>query len=493
MVHAGCGGLLAVSHSLDIAGVELIDPLSADVQVSSAISLLHSDIKVALKHAFGNLDGPLSVTDWCKGRSSLGDLGNTGDGYPFQSPVLESKDPSVYETCKLGTHSPQISGSQMELSPGKYLPSGLVLVDCPQQVKVTSNSVSATSSTKDYFQALAKGWDRRSFIKSLTKVLKDLKLVANSTVTQKEGTAGSITVVYVVCPFPEPISVLQTLIEMPAILGSSVLSPFKDRRSFMHSQVAKALNCTTAVDEASTSNVIVLSGFSIPKLVLQIVTVESLLRINRPANELAMLKDIAFTVYNKARRIPRVASTSEMLQTTVTGRSQPSMMHVTSPIPGLWKEFGPRISGPTLTREGDLDNATLRPGTWDNSWQTSRTGGLNCDTNRPIDLLCQEETRFMFEPLLILAEPGSCGRGTSSSVFGIVASDSSSSKTGTDDSSGIYMQTSTPGGSLGIGISSAFDKSEHDQKAASLHCCYGWTEGLALAGLHLDRFQGRVA
>ncbi|KAJ0968254.1 hypothetical protein J5N97_025171 [Dioscorea zingiberensis] len=600
MVHAGCGGLLAVSHSLDIAGVELIDPLSADVQVSSAISLLQSDIKVALKHAFGNLDGPLSVTDWCKGRSSLGDLGNTGDGYPFQSPVLESKDPSgtltlggepmsppqstggpsclkdgsriddssqrrsnqergssesepqkpycnfrptlsvlplppflvgyqddwlktsvnclqfwdkaplepyalpkpvtyfaicpdidflttsatdffqqlgvVYETCKLGTHSPQISGSQMELSPGKYLPSGLVLVDCPQQVKVTSNSVSATSSTKDYFQALAKGWDRRSFIKSLTKVLKDLKLVANSTVTQKEGTAGPITVVYVVCPFPEPISVLQTLIECCATLGSSVLSPFKDRRSFMHSQVAKALNCTTAVDEASTSNVIVLSGFSIPKLVLQIVTVESLLRINRPANELAMLKDIAFTVYNKSRRIPRVASTSEMLQTTVTGRSQPSMMHVTSPIPGLWKEFGPRISGPTLTREGDLDNATLRPGPWDNSWQTSRTGGLNCDTNRPIDLLCQEETRFMFEPLLILAEPGSAERGTSSSMFGIVASESSSSKTGTDDSSGIYMQTSTPGGSLDIGISSAFDKSEHDQKAASLHCCYGWTE-----------------
>lgn len=31
MVHAGCGGTLASSHSLDIAGVELVDPLSADV------------------------------------------------------------------------------------------------------------------------------------------------------------------------------------------------------------------------------------------------------------------------------------------------------------------------------------------------------------------------------------------------------------------------------------------------------------------------------
>lgn len=31
MVHAGCGGTLASCHSLDIAGVELVDPLSADV------------------------------------------------------------------------------------------------------------------------------------------------------------------------------------------------------------------------------------------------------------------------------------------------------------------------------------------------------------------------------------------------------------------------------------------------------------------------------
>lgn len=101
---------------------------------------------------------------------------------------------SVYETCKLGTHSPQISGTQMELSPGKYLPSGLVLVDCPQQLKIASNSAFAISSTSDYFQALAKGWDRKSFISSLSKVLRDLKLAAHSTVPQKEGTAGPITV-----------------------------------------------------------------------------------------------------------------------------------------------------------------------------------------------------------------------------------------------------------------------------------------------------------
>ncbi|KAL6553696.1 hypothetical protein OROGR_007538 [Orobanche gracilis] len=35
MVHAGCGGRLASSHSLDIAGVELADPVSADEEPTS--------------------------------------------------------------------------------------------------------------------------------------------------------------------------------------------------------------------------------------------------------------------------------------------------------------------------------------------------------------------------------------------------------------------------------------------------------------------------
>lgn len=41
MVHAGCGGVLASSHSLDIAGLELVDPLSADVRFSFNCSMLH--------------------------------------------------------------------------------------------------------------------------------------------------------------------------------------------------------------------------------------------------------------------------------------------------------------------------------------------------------------------------------------------------------------------------------------------------------------------
>ena len=283
--------------------------------------------------------------------------------------------------------------------------------------------------------------------------------------------------VYVVCPFPEPTAVLQTLVESSAALGSVVLSPDRERQSWLLSQVAKAQSCTAAADELSASNVLMLSGFSIPRLVLQIVTIDCLLRVNRPGNELAFLKDIAFTVYNKARRVPRSTSSNDMFQSSsVSGRPQAPLMHVASPITGMWKDcLAPRMSGSALSREGELD-AALRPGTWDNSWQTSRAGGLNCDSNRAADLHYQDDTRYMFEPLFILAEPGSLECGFSPNVLGNAGSESSHSRSVIDDSNGIYIQNSTPGGSTEAGTNSLNDGSEHDQRSASLHCCYGWTE-----------------
>lgn len=597
MVHAGCGGLLATCHSVDIAGVDLIDPLSVDIPPSSVIKLLQSDVKMALKSAFGSLDGPLSVIDWCKGRSHSSDSLAAGDGYSYN--IGETKDSSstvtvvgepispqsiggssciregpridessqrrlnqeinsseaeqqrclsrgrptvavlplpaillgyqddwlkasanciefwekglepyalqkpvnyyavcpdislltsaavdffqllgtVYETCKLGTHSPLVCGSQMEPSPGRCLPSGLVLVDCPQQVKITGSSLFSISSISDYFMSLSKGWSVKGFISALTKVIRDLKLGINSSQNQKEGSTGPCTVVYIVCPFPEPTAVLQTLIESSVALGSVVLSPDRERQSWLLSQVTKAQSCTAAADEVSGSNVLMLSGFSIPKLVLQIVTVDCLLRVNRSVNELAVLKDIAFTVYNKARRVPRSVLSNDAFQSSViSGRPQASLMHVTSPIPGMWKDcLAPRMSGSTLSREAELD-AALRPGTWENSWQTSRTGGLSCDSNRLGDVHCPDDTRYMFEPLFILAEPGSLERGSSPNVLGNAGLESSGLKSAIEDNSGIYMQSSTMRGSTDVGSNSLIEGSENEQKSASLHCCYGWTE-----------------
>ncbi|WOL08835.1 mediator of RNA polymerase II transcription subunit 13 isoform X1 [Canna indica] len=569
MIHAGCGGLISMCHSLDIAGVNLIDPLSADVQASSVISLLQSDIKVALKSAFGSLDGPLSVIDWCKGCSHFGDSGTPGDGNESKDssgafslggePISPSQSTSssctrertridessqrrlnpeisnsesdqkgfprprptvmvlplpailvgyqddwlkasvnslrlwekaplepyaspkpvtyyavcpdielltsaaidffqqlgiVYEICKLGSHSPQLSGGQMELSPGMGLSSGLILIDCPQQVKISSSNVNVVSSINDFFLSLSKSWNPKNFIKSLTKVIKDLKLTSNSSINQKEGSSGPCTVVYVVCPFPEPTAILQTLVECSATLGSVVYSPDKERRSLLYSQVAKSLNCSTVIDEVSTSNVLMLSGFSVPKLVLQIITVETLLRIYRPTSELAILKDIAFTVYNKARRIQRAASSTDMFQTSFSARSQSALMHMASSISGR-----------------EIDTA-LRSGSWDSSWP-SRIGGLSCEQNRSADLCGMDDARYMFEPLFILAEPGSVEHGTPSTLFGSPISESSSLKSADE---GIYMQSSTSGSSTDIGTTSVVDGSEHDNKAPSLHCSYGWTE-----------------
>lgn len=47
MVHAGCGGTLASCHSLDIAGVELTDPLSADVS-ALCMTFFHSSLRAIL-------------------------------------------------------------------------------------------------------------------------------------------------------------------------------------------------------------------------------------------------------------------------------------------------------------------------------------------------------------------------------------------------------------------------------------------------------------
>lgn len=78
------------------------------VHPSYAISLLQSDIKAALKSAFGTYDGPLSVNDWCKGRSGqFGDAGGImmGDGYSAESSaasVAECRDSSSTVTLSVG-------------------------------------------------------------------------------------------------------------------------------------------------------------------------------------------------------------------------------------------------------------------------------------------------------------------------------------------------------------------------------------------------------
>lgn len=599
MVHAGCGGLLASSHSLDIAGMELVDPLSVDVQSSLTIGLLQSDIKAALKSAFSSAEGPLSVTDWCRGRNPFSESGVNCDGLSAESiasasecrdssstvtlsvgepmspsltsaggasglkadgtrgdegstSLLESDqqhcsrirptlsvvpfpsilvgyqddwlktsasslqlwekaplepyatvkhmsyyvvcpniDPlttaatdfflqlgTVYETCKLGTHAPQSLGNEMDIDSGKVSP-GFVLLDCPQSMKIDTNNASILGSISDYFLFLSNGWDLTSYLKTLSKVLKTLKFGSSVTLNAKEGNSGPCTVVYVVCPFPEPLAVLQTVVESSIAIGSVIRSSDKERRSMMHNQVAKALSYSAAVDE-SFSNVLTLTGFSIPKLVLQIVTVDAIFRVTSPTlNELIILKEIAFTVYNKARRIARGASGETISSLSVPGGSHSTMMQMSSSVPGMWKDcVGSRIGGPSLQRESELDTS-LRPGGWDNSWQTARSGGLGTDPSRTGDIFPLDEIRCLFEPLFILAEPGSIERGLSP----LLGNSADSSKLSDDCASTSFVQNSTSSGTGDNGPVSQHDSmdsdglaSGHQKSLPSLHCCYGWTE-----------------
>ncbi|GAB2276919.1 hypothetical protein Dimus_011628 [Dionaea muscipula] len=605
MVHAGCGGILASGHSLDIAGIKLADPLLADVHASSVISFLQSDAKVALKSAFGTLDGPLSATDWCKGCCQSGEAGPLSDGFsaestlsecsvvgsicdpvsplqtascapssfkdggkgddashrrnfqelslsekeqqlgylrratllavpypcilvgyqddwlktsassiqlwekaPFEPYALQKHmtyyvmcpniDPlmsaasdffqqlgTVYETCKLGTHSPQGLGSQSDLDSGKCSSSGFVPVDCPQAMKTEGTQTSLVGSLSDYFLSLSNGWDLTSFLKSLRKALKVLKFNPPSSATTKEGSSCPCNVIYVVCPFPDQNSVLRTLIESSFAVGSAIFSGDGDRRSALHSQVWKALSCSAGVDEASTSNSIALSGFSIPKFVLQIVTLDAIFRVtNPPFGELILLKEIAFTVYNKARRLSRGFSNDVAQSSLMFGKSHPSMMHMPNTLPGSWKDcVASRIPGPAFPRESDLDSS-LRAGGWDNVWQTSRSGGPSFDPNRGVDFQFQEAVHYMFEPLFILADPGSVEHGVSPTFTGNVSCDSSKQAQAPDDfSSGGLIQASSSTVTGDTGPSSQLDGTEIDSCASglqkippSLHCCYGWTE-----------------
>ncbi|XP_078439793.1 RNA polymerase II transcription mediator [Wolffia australiana] len=510
MTHAGCGGLLASCHSLDIAGIELNDPLSADVQASFVTSFLQSDIKVALRNAFGNFEGPLSLIDFCKGGglsvdnvgSELRDSSLTPRGESISSPQALSissslvKDGSavgesvqrriynenstpereqlntnarnsgsislvpfpaflvgyqddwlktsssslevwekgplepyalpkpityyaicpdidlltyaaidfilqlgtVYETCKLGTHSPIGSAGPTDQNCGKSS-SGLILLECPPSLKGAGRNISSISSVSDFFGALESAWDVSSYLNALTKALKNLKLMSTSGINQKDIKGGSCTVVYVVCPFPEPTAVLQTVVEASATLGSSYFSADKERRSLLQTQVSKALSGVSAFDEASTSSLLVLSGFNMSKLVLQIVTIDSLLRV-KPGNELAMLKEYAFSVYNKARRVPRSFASA--------GGT-------------LWKE--------------NLDSR------WDgSSWQTLRSVDGSFSYH--------DDIRFLYEPLFILSEPSSIEQGVS------------------------CLSSPRAEDLLADGL----DSTEAEARAPSLHCCYGWTE-----------------
>ena len=82
----------------------------------------------------------------------------------------------------------------MEIDSGKSSSSGFVLLDCPQAMRIESGNASLVGSISDYFLSLSNGWDLTSYLKSLSKALKALKLGPYMSTNAKEGSSGSCMV-----------------------------------------------------------------------------------------------------------------------------------------------------------------------------------------------------------------------------------------------------------------------------------------------------------
>ncbi|KAF3616019.1 hypothetical protein FXO38_34799, partial [Capsicum annuum] len=83
-----------------------------------------NDIKAALRSAFGTMKGPLSVVDWCKGRSQSNDGGISGDDFSAESTASASECRDSSNTISLSVGEP-ISPSQSSASGTSSLRDGI--------------------------------------------------------------------------------------------------------------------------------------------------------------------------------------------------------------------------------------------------------------------------------------------------------------------------------------------------------------------------------
>jgi mediator of RNA polymerase II transcription subunit 13 len=89
------------------------------------IGLLQSDIKAALKTAFANMDGPLPVIDWCRGRSNIAESAAMEDAYSFQYTPGDARE---------GSSSIPIGGDAMspaQSSSDRGIHAAIYIMTCP--------------------------------------------------------------------------------------------------------------------------------------------------------------------------------------------------------------------------------------------------------------------------------------------------------------------------------------------------------------------------
>ncbi|EFJ06478.1 hypothetical protein SELMODRAFT_430729 [Selaginella moellendorffii] len=473
---------------------DVCDPSITEISPATVASILQSDMRQAVGVAFSDINaaGPLSLAEWCRGKtptdnhsgpSDSKDLVSSITGEPITPPqsakclrlryqedwlrtaprslrywekapfepygypksvtyyvICAGLDPLL---CSALEFFQQLSSVYEACKLGAHIPAnvtaqtvskrllpGFVPVDFPSKLKGSSSSINLAN---DYITAMDNGWDVSEFRKSLRKACKSLNL-GNSVSLEADHENSPSTVLYVVSPSSEPSMVLQTLMETCQSIGPNL-------------NIKKASGKNSMEDGKQP-----VAGFSIGRLALQVVTPETVIRLSSsPAAGLDILKELSFAVYNKLRRIPYKAAED----TQQYGFASKSRMGLQSNTAMTWKD---------CRNVSLLDTGNLR---WDKSWSSSRL--LETSASGP-----PAPFRLLYEPLFILADgcilDHSMGQLTKARTEEV-----STQSFGIPDT-----------GSVADGVSRT------SSQPLSFHCCYSWTSNwLWLIAVWIDS-QGKM-
>ncbi|KAL3700535.1 hypothetical protein R1sor_018557 [Riccia sorocarpa] len=373
---------------------------------------------------------------------------------------------SVYETCKLGSHLPASTPSPAGSISGfsKQVLPGFLIVDSPC---LSDNPVTAPNLIGDFVARMDNGWNFSEFRKSLSRVCRAIPVTANLSSSQRDPDQGQSVVVYVISPSSEPAELLQIILDVSQYFGSALSE--KELKSSAFSQTG-----AVGSEEVSISPVV---GFSTSRFIIQVLPAEVILKVsNSLSSELSTLREVAFGVYNKARRVQRKVTLPESLHSTQSAsRVRSGILQSGPAMPGLWKDC-------TTVRNNAVNmglESSLRS-SWDGGWQStaSRFGDSSVTDGGSVvgESSNNEAARFLYEPLFILAEPGIPDPNANCLSLRSVGTDGSRStaEEATGSSSGLSAGISE----AASGLEGADGESQGggSQQAADLHCCYAWTE-----------------
>ncbi|KAJ7531433.1 hypothetical protein O6H91_14G043800 [Diphasiastrum complanatum] len=375
---------------------------------------------------------------------------------------------TVYEACRLGTHTPATVTAPIS---GRHSMQGLLTVDVLGNQNQASSSSSSFSLASAHVVNMDCSWNLSNFRKSLRKVCKSVQIMDKSVLLQRDPEHSPCIVVYVISPSADPAVLLQTLIDACEALGLS--AGFSEDYYPLRYNLSKG---SASLDEYIHS-VPTLFGFANARLALQLVSPDVIFKLsNSLASGSDFLKEIAFGVYSKVRRLPQKFATLEGVQnipskvrsvTAAVGQTGGAMS-------GLWKDCTAVVPM--------VGNTFACTGNWDNSRQSSRLPEMGTDSSMVGSdrHLTQSPMRFLYEPLFILADPGSLDLGVSNLLPNIRIKDKSGAL---EEGGGNALMNrasvtssadSVPAVSFEVPDTDASDCSQ--RQVSSFHCCYAWTD-----------------